>query len=202
MDSMKVLLGQKALARFGWESNHHLDVLKSKKENDQFERRSSPSAAPQASPQLVTREIGDSTKPECKREDAALRRERVLTGDSVLTSGVGSLSEDSATADGRRATTLDSMIVEWESRSRKSTIVYCINQGFVANRDQLIVQGTVADMVRDPHAANAARERWKLVPFRTKRFLEVNRSFGNPARYVYMTPEEDCSWDVFRRKVG
>ncbi|VDL71055.1 unnamed protein product [Nippostrongylus brasiliensis] len=104
-------------------------------------------------------------------EDTPSRYERAITGDSVFTSGLGSLSEDS-TADGRRATALDSIVVEWESRSRVSTIVYCLNQGFVANRSQLVVQGTVADMVRDPHFANPARERWKLMPLRTKRFLE------------------------------
>ncbi|PIO61849.1 hypothetical protein TELCIR_16612, partial [Teladorsagia circumcincta] len=56
-------------------------------------------------------------------------------------------------------------------------------------------------MVRDPHKANAARERWKLAPFKTKRFLEVNRNFGDPARYVYMTPEEEFSLSRYRREM-
>lgn len=129
------------------------------------------------------------------------RHERAVTGDSVFTSGLGSLSEDSTTEAGRRTTTLDSMVMEWESRSRVSTIVYCLSQGFVANRSHLIMQGTVADMVRDPHFANAARERWKLTPLKTKRFLEVNRNFGDPARYVYMTPVEELSLSRYRREV-
>ncbi|KAK5965077.1 hypothetical protein GCK32_015137 [Trichostrongylus colubriformis] len=133
--------------------------------------------------------------------DATPRCERAVTGDSVFTSGLGSLSEDSTTVEGRRGTTLDSMIVEWESRSRVSTIVYCLSQGFVANRSHLVVQGTMADMVRDPHRANTTRERWKLTPFKTKRFLEVNRNFGDPARYVYMTPEEELSLSRYRREM-
>ncbi|KAK6027660.1 hypothetical protein OSTOST_06308, partial [Ostertagia ostertagi] len=39
--------GAEALARFGWESNHHFDLMNVRKENDQFERRSSPTTAPQ-----------------------------------------------------------------------------------------------------------------------------------------------------------
>ncbi|XGW09906.1 hypothetical protein V3C99_011851, partial [Haemonchus contortus] len=242
------LCGAEALARFGWESNHHSYMVdeRLKKDDDQLERRSTPSTAPQiivrgprsesdarsVSPSSRCRStsLAVTTSPSVARrveprlrrtrsatavhlanhnrrtstkgsDDATPRHERAVTGDSMFTSGLGSLSEDSATADGRRATTLDSLVMEWESRSRMSTIVYCLNQGFVANRNQLVVQGTVADMVRDPHVANAAREKWRLLPFKTKRFLEVNRSFGDPERYVYMTPEEELSLSRYRREM-
>ncbi|VDM72191.1 unnamed protein product [Strongylus vulgaris] len=84
-------------------------------------------------------------------EDLQPRHERAVTGDSVFTSGLGSLSEESTdggcflpTIVGRRPTiTLDSMVGEWESRPRSSTIAYCLNQGLVATKTNLVVQGTV-----------------------------------------------------------
>ncbi|VDM62827.1 unnamed protein product [Angiostrongylus costaricensis] len=145
-----------------------------------------------------------------------LRHERDVAWDSILTKGFGSPSEESSEA-GRRVTmTVDSMVSEWESRSRTSTIVYCLNQGFVVNRKHLIIQGTVefnklldkretisqiADLVRDPHFANAIRDKWKLAQIKTKRYVEVNQSVGDRARYVYMTKDEELSLSRFRREM-
>ncbi|VDK61420.1 unnamed protein product [Cylicostephanus goldi] len=82
-------------------------------------------------------------------EELQPRHERAVTGDSVFTSGLGSLSEESATeVVGRKPTvTLDCMVGEWESRPRTSTIVYCLNQGLVATKTNLVMQGTVSIQV-------------------------------------------------------
>ncbi|KAJ1369988.1 hypothetical protein KIN20_031613 [Parelaphostrongylus tenuis] len=134
-------------------------------------------------------------------DDVLLRHERDVTWASVLTGGFGSTSEEGSEAGRRTAMTLDSMVSEWESRSRTSTIVYCLNQGFIVNRKHLILQGTVADLVRDPHFANAIRDKWKLAPLKTKRYVEVNQSVGDHARYVYMTRDEELSLSRFRREM-
>ncbi|KHJ85326.1 hypothetical protein OESDEN_14950, partial [Oesophagostomum dentatum] len=74
-------------------------------------------------------------------EDLQPRFERAITGDSIFTSGLGSLSEDSAEAVRRPTVTLDSVVGEWESRSRACTIEYCLNQGLFATKDNLVFQG-------------------------------------------------------------
>ncbi|ETN84840.1 hypothetical protein NECAME_06644 [Necator americanus] len=137
----------------------------------------------------------------CPGDDVQPRYERAVTGDSVFTSGLGSLSEDSTEVGRRQTAGLDSLIGEWESRSRTSTIAYCLHQGLIADKSHLAMQGTVADMVRDPHHSNAAREKWRLAPLKTKRTLEVNRNLADPAVYVYMTNDEELSLSRYRREV-
>ncbi|EYC39834.1 hypothetical protein Y032_0639g993 [Ancylostoma ceylanicum] len=139
--------------------------------------------------------------PRRESDDQQPRFERAVTGDSVFTSGLGSLSEDSTEAGRRPAATLDSLVSEWESRSRTSTIAYCLNQGLIGNKNNLIVQGTVADMVRDPHHSNTVREKWKLAPLKTKRTVEVNRNLADPAIYIYMTKDEETSLSRFRHEM-
>ncbi|KAL6735958.1 hypothetical protein Aduo_006357 [Ancylostoma duodenale] len=139
--------------------------------------------------------------PRRESDDQQPRFERAVTGDSVFTSGLGSLSEDSTEAGRRPAATLDSLVSEWESRSRASTIAYCLNQGLIGNKNNLIVQGTVADMVRDPHHSNTVREKWKLAPLKTKRTLEVNRNLADPAIYIYMSKDEEMSLSRFRHEM-
>ncbi|VDM71514.1 unnamed protein product [Strongylus vulgaris] len=56
-------------------------------------------------------------------------------------------------------------------------------------------------MVRDPHHSNAAREKWRLAPLKTRRTLEVNRKLADPAVYVYMSKDEELSLSRYRREL-
>uniref|UniRef100_A0A1I7XBC6 RICTOR_V domain-containing protein n=1 Tax=Heterorhabditis bacteriophora TaxID=37862 RepID=A0A1I7XBC6_HETBA len=80
--------------------------------------------------------------------NAGSRTERTMTGESCPTSAR------------RRATTIGSLVDEWEMRSRTSTIAQCLSQGLVASRSQMEVHGA------------------------------VNRNVGDPVRYVFMSKDE------------
>lgn len=58
--------------------------------------------------------------------------------------------------------------------------------------DQLATEGTLLDVIAEPHFSCRLREKYHLLPFRVRTTLQINRHVGEPVRYVFMSREEVC----------
>ncbi|CAB3405410.1 unnamed protein product [Caenorhabditis bovis] len=103
----------------------------------------------------------------------------------------------------KRANTITSMCGDDDGslRTRSSTVARCVREGMSIPKEQLELEGTIADTIMDWHFSSKARERHHLMPFRVRTFLIINRNIGDPVRYIFMTKDEERHFADYRRKV-